>query len=310
MNTLILFAEHFLVPGAFLIWQWRKSYRCKFDGWLMIFLVGVYIARLYFVGDWHLYGIYWQTVFAGLALLVSVKTLLDIRVLPWWVARHPRETFGIGLVSFLGLLFLAIVIWAYRGRSYSGEAFETGVPFKQGRYYVIEGGDSPVINEYHRFPPVPEKYSLALVKLNSAGKRAAGIFPDRLEDYEIYGDSVYSPADAVVLAVRDTLEDTLYPDARAQAEDYPGNYIILARDEYQILLAGLQAGSVAAAAGDTVAAGRFLARVGMSGVVGEPQLYVQVTRPRRQEDFPWEREGVPVLLGRRFRVKNDLIVLP
>ncbi|MCB0305024.1 MAG: M23 family metallopeptidase [Calditrichaeota bacterium] len=310
MNTLILFAEHFLVPGAFLIWQWRKAYRSKFDGWLMIFLVGVYIARLYFVGDWHLYGIYWRTVYAGLALLVSIKTLFDIRELPWWVKRHPRETFGIGLVSFLGLLFLAIVIWAYWGRSYSGEAFDTGFPFKQGRYYVIEGGDSPVINEYHRFPPVPEKYSLALVKLNAAGKRAAGIFPDRLEDYEIYGDRVYSPADAVVLAVRDSIADTLHPDARAQTEDYQGNYIILARDAYQIRLAGLQSGSVAVAVGDTVAAGRFLARVGMSGMVSEPQLYIQVTRPRRQVDFPWEREGVPVLLGGRFWVKNDLIALP
>lgn len=310
MNTLILFAEHFLIPGAFLIWQWGKAYRSKFDGWLMIFLVGVYVARLYFVGDWHLYGTYWRTVFAGLALLVSVKTLLDIRELPWWVKRHPRERFGIGLVSFLGMIFLAIVIWAYWGRSYSGEAFATGFPFQQGRYYVIEGGDSPVINEYHRFPPVPEKYSLALVKLNAAGKRARGIFPGRLDDYEIYGDSLFSPADALVLAVRDSLPDTLHPDARAEAEDYPGNYLILAVGQFQILLGGLQSGSVAVAAGDTVPAGRFLARVGMSGMVGEPQLYLQATRPRRQEDFPWEREGVPLLLGGRFWVKNDLMALP
>ncbi|MCB0296014.1 MAG: M23 family metallopeptidase, partial [Calditrichaeota bacterium] len=123
-------------------------------------------------------------------------------------------------------------------------------------------------------------------------------------------DRVYSPADAVVLAVRDSIADTLHPDARAQTEDYQGNYIILARDAYQIRLAGLQSGSVAVAVGDTVAAGRFLARVGMSGMVSEPQLYIQVTRPRRQVDFPWEREGVPVLLGGRFWVKNDLIALP
>ena len=114
----------------------------------------------------------------------------------------------------------------------------------------------------------------------------------------------------MVLAVRDSIADTLHPDARAQTEDYQGNYIILARDAYQIRLAGLQSGSVAVAVGDTVAAGRFLARVGMSGMVSEPQLYIQVTRPRRQVDFPWEREGVPVLLGGRFWVKNDLIALP
>lgn len=310
LNSFILLAEHFIIPIAFLFWQLRKYYRSTLDIIIMTALVGVYVARLFYTGEWYMYGYLLRYVYLILFVAITIYVFIKHKSLPFNIQRHPREKFGFFFFGLFILVFLGITIWAYLGQSFSGKAIALQFPLKNGIYYVIEGGDSPVINENHRLPPVPEKYSLAFVKLDNAGKRAAAYFPDKLSEYYIHGETVYSPCDGIITAVVDSLADYTPPESSLKDDELLGNYIVIQNGEYSVYLGCLKQGSITVSSGDTVTAGVPVGAVGNSGVTREPHLSLQVTRPSTVSDFPWSEEGVPVLMEEQFLTKNQRVIRP
>jgi hypothetical protein len=69
--------------------------------------------------------------------------------------------------------------------------------------------------------------------------------------------------------------------------------------------------------GDTLEAGQAIGEVGNSGFIGgpfsvnvEPHLHIHATQKTNKENFPFEREGVPLRFDGKFLIKNTLVTVP
>jgi len=138
---------------------------------------------------------------------------------------------------------------------------------------VLQGGNSVVTNPFHVLSG--SKLALDIVKLNAFGNRAKGIAPAALADYEIYGDTIYSPCTGTVVAVQDDVADN--PPGTPNT-DHPANYVTVKCGDAEVYLAHLMQRSAAVARGMAVAAGQPLGRVGNSGHTLEPHLHIGATR--------------------------------
>ncbi len=307
-KIILLLTKDFFFPGIFLLWQWKRQYASKFEALFLALMTGAYITFIYYTGDWYLYGHYVRYILLALFLITTIRSLIRVQQLPFWVKSNPREKFGFYFISFFSMLFLSLAVWAFWGKFYSVEPISLKFPFKNGRYYIMEGGDCPLINHrFHTLPPTPKKFSLGIVKLNAGGTRASGLFPDDPNAYEIFGETIYSPGDGVIIAAVDSLENLAKADS-ASEEEFFGNHIVIQAGENHITLAQLLKGSLQVQPGDTVIAGQALARAGNSGESPEPHLHIHASRKNRHPDWQqyWEREGIPMLFEGKFLVKNDI----
>lgn len=316
-KILILFIEHFFLPGLFFLWQWKRVYKSKFDGLFMSLMVGVYVSYVYQIGDWYIYGYYFRYLLLGAFAIVLMKTLYDIRNLPFWVRKNPKERFGIYFIGFFTLIVLALGTWAFMGRFISGDTVALDFPLRHGSFYVVEGGNSPLINNHHHFFPLPEKYSVELVKLDKMGKYASSFFPDELSAFEIYGEKVYSPCSGIVASVVDSFPDLRPSELKDQQDIFLGNTVTIEHEGIQVVLACLKQNSIVVQPGDTIESGNIVAEVGNSGFIGgpfnvtlEPHLHINASRKSERENFPYEREGAPILFNGKFLIKNMLINVP
>lgn len=324
-KILLLFIKHFFLPALFFLWQWKRVYKSKFDGLFMSLMVGVYIFYVYQIGDWYIYGYYFRYLLLGLFAIVLFKTLYNIRNLPFRVRKNPKERFGIYVIGFFTLVVLALGTWAFWGRFIAGDTVALDLPLKDGAFYVVEGGDSPIINNHHHLFPLPEKYSVELVKLDKMGKYAASLFPDELSAFKIYGEKVYSPCNGIVVSVVDSFPDLkpsqladLKPSQLKDQEDiFWGNAVTIEHEGIQVVLACLKQNSIVVQPGDTIESGDIVAEVGNSefiwgpfNVTLEPHLHIHASRKSERENFPFDREGVPISFNGQFLIKNMLISVP
>jgi hypothetical protein len=316
-KILLLFTEHFFLPALFLFWQWKRLYKSKFDGIFMSLLVGVYIFFIYKTGDWHIYGYYFRYFWAAAFLIVFSRTIYAVRRFPFWVSKNPRERFGIYFIGLFILIFAGLDGWAFWGGFIRAETVSLVFPLKNGKYYLIEGGNSPLINNHHHFFPLPEKYSVEIVKLDKSGKYGRSFFPDNLEDFEIFGKKVYSPCMGVVVSVVDSLPDLAPSTLEKKQEVFFGNFVTIDYKGFHIVLSRLKENSINVREGDTLEAGQAIGEVGNSGFIGgpfsvnvEPHLHIHATRKTNKENFPFEREGVPLRFDGHFLIKNTLVTVP
>ena len=107
------------------------------------------------------------------------------------------------------VIFLLISAFAISGYFYNEKPINLSFPSKNGTYYVGYGGSNPVIN-YHNVV-ASQQYALDIVKLNIFGTRARGFLPEVLSNYEIFGDTVYSPCNGIVIEAENNLEDQIPP---------------------------------------------------------------------------------------------------
>jgi hypothetical protein len=173
-------------------------------------------------------------------------------------------------------------------------AVDVGFPLAQGTYLVAQGGSEPAANIHAQHPA--QRYAVELVKLNSAGMRARGIYPNDAAAYTIFGETVVSPCDGTVLAAIDA-----FPDAARISLDEKnplGNRVTLRCGDTDVTLAHLQRGSVAVRAGSSVTRGTPLGRVGNSGTSTEPHLQMHAER---------NGAGVPLRIDGRWLVRNAII---
>lgn len=169
---------------------------------------------------------------------------------------------------------------------------------------MAQGGSTKIIN--HHLISEPQQYGLDIVKLYPAGNRARGMYPRELQRYAIYGQEVYSPCDGLVTMVVDRLPDHNPPET--DRINLAGNYVLLYKDGYKILLAHLQQGSVAVQAGDMVKEGQLLlGRIGNSGNISEPHLHIHVEKGGSRDEH-LVGVGVPAVFDNRFLVRNSLII--
>lgn len=101
-----------------------------------------------------------------------------------------------------------------------------------------------------------------------------------VSDYYCYGELVLSPADGVVVDIKDGFEDTPISEngeIQCLASDIRGNYIVIHHGEKEYTtIAHLKKGSILVKVGDYVSQGQPIARCGNSGNTSEPHIHFQL----------------------------------
>lgn len=152
MNHLFIYTSAFLPHLLSLLaigWA-LLSWRSKTGTWLLhVFSAILLFSVAYFSGIWAFTSIYFKYLYvalAGAAIVVSYflqharqqKTQQD----PGTV-KTPRMILFATVILGLGTLNFLVV----KGYHYPGEnAIEMQFPMKNGDYYILQGGNSPVTN--------------------------------------------------------------------------------------------------------------------------------------------------------------------
>jgi len=236
------------------------------------------------ISRWDIVG-YWQQYVFLLALLI----------LAWDKG---------GWLSFaLSLVFLLAIEIFFRqaGRS---TPLKLSFPLNAGTYCVAHGGNFKILN--HHRGSKSQRYALDIVQLNSFGMRAAGIYPQHLQQYKIFGDMVYSPCAGKVTSIANDLPDL--PLGEMDKKNVAGNHIVIRCNDTEVYvgLAHLMLGSILVKAGDRVTAGQALARVGNSGNTSEPHLHIHAKRGGKPESM-LDGDGIPMRFAGRWLIRNSVV---
>lgn len=269
--------------------------------------VGLLLLGLWFTGAW-IYPPAWA-IGAYFVLFAAAC---------WRAWRQPLGAHmpiarAAGVVAASALAALGgLAVWqGLAGRVRPADTFDLSAPLRDGRYCVVSGGASPLLN-FH-FATLAsgfadwrgQSYGVDLVAVGADGGRARSLLPQptHLGDYRIYGARIHAPCTGTVLAARDGLPDQII--GSHDRRNLAGNHISLICDGRHVLLAHLQPGSVRVQAGDAVSAGDLLGLVGNSGNSDEPHLHISAQRPPAPGAPPQAGEPVHVTFGGRFLARGD-----
>jgi len=305
MLSYLGFAFTVLFPLYFVYRAWRSRFDTiaawglhVVNGFALLGLLLV-VGRMDLAGRPWLYGLY---ALCALGLIGS------------WVrvANRPLRIDGQAGLSWTALLdtgaLLFLLGWGLLGYWPDREPVELTFPLQGEDYYVMHGGGTFPVN-YHGLFASSQRYALDIGRLNEWGTRAAGLSPDRLSTYEVYGAPVYSPLAGTVVDTAGHLPD-LTPGER-MPEQPTGNHVWLRRDSLYVVLAHLREGSVQVTPGERVQAGERLGAVGNTGNTTEPHLHVHaVTLPPgaapNSDSLLGRGTPVPLQFDGRFLTRNDL----
>jgi Peptidase family M23 len=208
---------------------------------------------------------------------------------PWWTRRTVELLALVGPVSALrwprlatsggaadlaaGVVALvAVVALLAYARGGSGPSWALPSFPVDGRWYVVQGGPSRLVNHHRAVPE--QRGAVDLVRLGWAGPYRGD--PRRLESHLSYGASVRSPCAGTVVAAVDGIEDQI-PGTIRYAPPY-GNHVVVDTGTERVTLAHLRPGTVAVTAGEVIEAGHPLGQVGNSGNSTAPHLHLHAER--------------------------------
>jgi len=272
-------------------------------GWaLTISSFGLVIAFMWATARWEIVGIYIRNVFPILYLIACVVGYKRIKK-P--IKAQSKLVFIIGIgINVVLIIFMSGLNWfTFRGYSAPADTIELVSPLRNKQYIVLHGGSSPFINGHYHVKP--QNYALDIVGLGSFGMRSSSFAGGTdLNDYAIYGDTVYCPCDGTVAIAVDEFEDLSPPIT--DKENLAGNHILIECDGIEILLAHLRRGSVAVREGDKVTTNSILGQVGNTGNTSEPHLHMHVERGGEPKTI-LNGKAVPFTINNQFLVRGDII---
>jgi len=173
-------------------------------------------------------------------------------------------------------------------------------------YFVAQGGENPIIN-YHGIFKTSERYAIDITQIGAWGMRARGLYPDRLQDYFAFGDTVFAPLSGRILFVENDIVDQRPSITR---NDRPGgNEIRIAKGDTVVVLSHLQHGSISVQEGENIIRGQPIGRIGNTGFTSEPHLHVHAVvvhgRPDRSSLDVNQALPLPIRINGRFLARND-----
>ena len=166
---------------------------------------------------------------------------------------------------FVVALFLTIPLPA--------SAQDLQLPFS-GRWFVMQGGDTPNVNQHMTI--AAQVFGIDFAKVGGPSQRQLTLStPSRVEDFFSWGETVLAPADGTVVAAINDRPDN--PLGTKDPAHPIGNYVVLrVADGRFVYLAHMQQGSVAIKAGGTVKRGQRLGLCGNSGNTDFPHIHLHV----------------------------------
>ncbi len=234
----------------------------------------------YLYGCWVFVSIYLKYVFAALSVIALVAGF----------TKHKATQRGTISQLVFGLLFVTLCTLYYTGTTGTPQTLNLSLPFKHGRYLVFQGGKGLPTNLFH-YSYRGTIYAMDLIKLDNTGNRAKKIFSTNLNDYQTFGDTVYSPCNGIIEKAESENPDNI-PPSRKRGRTNTNNVLIDA-GSYYVFMAHLKQYSLLVHDGDTVKTGQPLAQAGNSGFSLEPHLHIQAHI--KESGVPWYR-GTPLYL--------------
>lgn len=99
-------------------------------------------------------------------------------------------------------------------RTYTEEPLKVLSPLGGGTYLVMTGGANFFVNQHVVEPS--SKYAMDVTRLNAFGLRAAGMFPDELSKYAVFGTEIIAPCAGEVISAEDSLPNRMPLEAKDQ----------------------------------------------------------------------------------------------
>lgn len=300
INT-AMFAIYIVLPAFFIIRIWRNQSTNLLKWLSSISTSGSFILCLFFIGGWPiiLTGFYTRYLLMVALILAITKSYFNqSRSFP----KFSRATLWTMLSSCFAVLApIGIILLIPISTSRIRDAVDLEFPLKNGKYYILNGGNSLFVNHHREVEA--QKYALDIIKLNQSGLRCKSLKTSVLTSYNIFGEVVYSPCRGKVIELVDGFPDL---DPKKMDPVHPaGNHIAIEMDSKNmtVLLAHIQKGSFLVEKGDIVEAGQPLCKVGNSGNTSEPHLHIHLVKSG--DDLLFEGKGIPVKFNNRFLVRND-----
>ena len=263
---------------------------------------GLAILFLWATSRWEIVSVYFRIIFPVLFVLAVAIGYRRIRK-PKNPPKRIAVVFVITIHLVLIIFFSGLNWFTYSGYRAPNNAIELSSPFRSGKQIVLNGGKSPFINGHYHVRP--QNYALDLVGLNKWGMRSQSISGGRnLENYIIYGETVYSPIDGVVSLVRDGLPDLEPP--LTDTDNLAGNFVLIEQNGFEILLAHLKNGSITVKVGDEVRIGTQLGEVGNTGNTSEPHLHIHIEKGGSPGTI-LDGEAVPFTINDRFLKRGSIL---
>lgn len=219
---------------------------------------------IYLYGTWVYLSINAKYGF-GICLLLCLLT-------GFFRKKRDGRRLKAGLNLFFAALLAVLSVLYFTGTTGPSKDIELSFPLKTGKYIVLQGGRGLPTNLFH-YSLRTAIYAMDIVKLRPDGSRANKIFSRRLEDYAIFGDTLYAPCNGVVARAYSDNPDNIPPDMTRGPNNT--NQVLIETDSSYVFLAHLKMGSVIVHEGDTVHQGQALGCVGNSGFSSEPHLHIQ-----------------------------------
>lgn len=292
------------MPIILLVGLWRH-HGVQLSSWvLQTALCGSYILSLFLLGGWSIVGGYWtRWILAVAFILVAAKSFFNVTRNEWWQYQNPQQLFQL----CIRVLVLGFFLWeagmAWKGSWLPARTVALEFPLKTGQFCVLQGGDNVLIN--HHYPVDAQRFAIDIVQINSWGFSSCGFMNSKLEDYLIFGATLYSPCVGIVDEAVDGFEDL--PPSIMQPEHPLGNYLVISMEgsDVLVLMAHLQKDSLQVKKGDRVNTGQSIARVGNSGNTSQPHLHLQATK-KGTGTLLKTAEGIPMTFDGRFLVRNSV----
>ncbi|WP_276131694.1 M23 family metallopeptidase [Polluticoccus soli] len=281
---------------------WRASARYLGDSWPALLLGLATGWFIYLYGTWVYLSVYLKYVFAALVFL----TLFIGMTRNKQDHRKPGAGKKAANISGASLLILLCILY-YTGINGKPRTVALQFPLKTGKYFILQGGKGLPANLFH-YSYRGAIYAIDIARLDERGNRAKKIFSNRLEDYHIFNDTVYSPCAGRIVNVRNDNPDNIPPHRERGPSNL--NAVLIETDSFYVFMGHFRKGSVIVSEGQTVRAGQALAQVGNSGMSLEPHLHIQAhTKKPGQSWYSGaplyiEFDGKTYLLFQTIRPKN------
>ncbi len=241
---------------------------------------------LYLYGAWFLITIYLKYFFVAVTLFrLANKSKNSIN-------KEPTNKVIYIITSISSLL----CILYFTGTKKTNHIVHLQMPFKEGKYLVMQGGKGLPTNLFHTSLR-SSFFAMDIVKLNDIGNRANKIFSYKLKDYAIYGDTVYSPCDGEIVKTEDNNPDNIPPDRKRGPTNT--NQILISTGKNYIFMAHFQPKKVFVKKGDKIHAGQALGLVGNSGFSIEPHLHIQATVNSHKGLKWYEEKGAEIYFNKK-----------
>jgi len=207
------------------------------------------------------------------------------------------------------IVFIIIDVSIIFSKIKNKNCYTLAFPFRNGRFLVVDGGDGKksFFTNYHYYGWKNKKainyYSMRfatdIIKLNKYGFANSKILSSSNEDYNIYGEKVYSPIEGEVVNMTANYDDRI---PYAKLPNNGGNQITIKNGNYYISLYHFKKDTIVVNVGEKLKVGNYLGEVGNSGYSPRPHLHIQVVYC--EDNKHWLGKGVPIIFNNRYPVKN------